>query len=124
MRRMPVLTLILGLLAAPALAERQPVSTSLADCAAITINLGLLAASTGSDVRREQAVRWTKEFVALGYAQARAEGHGDPRAHFDDVLRARLPEWQPRLGEIFQLGDVGQWIDHCRRIANGRGKPV
>lgn len=102
-------------------AASQPISTSLADCAAIYINIGLIAEDRGNAERHKKAEEWTKDFYILGYEQSDSEGIKHPEDHFDALVKERLNKWISQFSNPLKLQDTKDWIDYCKSLGESSG---
>lgn len=102
--------------------NRQPISTSLVECAAIfgeLATVGELRGRDASDV--SQARDAAARFSEAALVQARNEGQRDPKAHLTPIHVEKERNWDGRFANPLKLSDNKDWIDYCRSLGRDRG---
>ncbi|MDQ2089417.1 hypothetical protein [Marimonas arenosa] len=117
------LVVLPALIAGAVMAQnRQPISTSLAECAVIHEELVSVARRRGKpEGEVEKLVDDAVLFRTAAWSEARREGRHDPKAHVA-AQGTRLGEkWQGQFGNIFRLRKNKDWIDYCHALGKSRG---
>jgi hypothetical protein len=102
--------------------QRQPISTSLVECAAIYGEVADIGERRGKDAgevasARNAAVR----FSEAALVQAEAEGHGTPEIHLSPIYAQMESKWDGRFANPLRLSENTDWIDYCRALGRDKG---
>jgi len=101
---------------------RQPISTSLVECAAIYAELATLAERRGRDETDiGHATDMSVRFAEAALRQAGGEGRSDPQAHLSTIFSEMERKWNGRFSNPMKLSENKDWIDYCRALGRDRG---
>ncbi|MSU88184.1 hypothetical protein GE300_00965 [Rhodobacteraceae bacterium 2CG4] len=121
-RAAPILGCALILAPAAAAQNRQPISTSMVECAAIYGEMAGVAERRRRDAADIRLIRdGAARFAEAAADQARAEGHADAQAHLSPVYAGMARKWDGRLANPLHLFENRNWINYCRALGRDRG---
>jgi hypothetical protein len=101
--------------------NRQPISTSLVECAAIFANFALSMADKGKPAAEVASTQKAADaFVAEAVAQATREGVADPRGHIVALGAEMAASWENRLADLAKFTENMDWIDYCAALGESR----
>ena len=101
---------------------RQPISTSMVECAAIYGELARIAERRGrdrADIRH--ATDMSVRFAEAALRQAASEGKSGAQDHLSTVFSETEQKWSGRFSNPMKLSDNKDWIDYCRALGRDRG---
>ncbi len=102
--------------------NRQPISTSLAECSVIFTELAELGSRRGKDDDTVNAALVSASlFVVEAREQADLEGHTDPYRHIHSEQDRLTEKWDGRFSSLLRLSENKDWIDYCRALGENRG---
>ncbi|WP_137703128.1 hypothetical protein [Marimonas lutisalis] len=103
--------------------NRQPISTSLTECAVIYEEIATEGARRGAMSRPEipELQENAQRFRVEALAQARREGRRDPKSHLEEETTRLTSKWDGRFANLLEIRNNADWLDYCRALGRSRG---
>ncbi len=102
--------------------NRQPISTSLAECSAIygaAAEIGARRGRETAEVRRALAA--SDRFLDAAVVEARQEGIAAPADHVARLCGEMSGKWSGRLSSASHFLENRDWLDYCDALGRDRG---